>query len=109
MVLLIRKPRRFAVSDLGRSSRRKCGRVRNATRGLCRDAWRCGWAPDHNHRAHRDEIAAGWLIQPFSLLASAGRGYYLVYPESRRNVPKIRMFRDWMLEATAYMREGAES
>jgi LysR family glycine cleavage system transcriptional activator len=52
----------------------------------------------------RDEIASGKLIQPFPLLASAGRGYYLVYPESRRNVPKIRMFRDWMLDATAYMR-----
>jgi len=54
----------------------------------------------------RDEIASGQLLQPFPLLASAGRGYYLVYPESRRNVPKIRMFRDWMLEATAFMREA---
>lgn len=57
----------------------------------------------------RDEIATGRLIQPFPLLASAGRGYYLVYPESRRNVPKVRMFRDWMLEATAYMREGRDA
>lgn len=53
----------------------------------------------------RDEIASGRLIQPFSLLAPAGRAYYLVYPDSRRNAPKIRMFRDWMLQATAYMRE----
>lgn len=53
----------------------------------------------------RDEIASGRLIQPFSLLAPAGRGYYLVYPESRRNAPKIKMFRDWMLEATAFMRQ----
>jgi len=52
----------------------------------------------------RDEIASGRLLQPFPLLASAGRGYYLVYPESRRNAPKIRMFRDWMLDATAFMR-----
>lgn len=52
----------------------------------------------------RDEIASGRLIQPFPLLAPADRAYYLVYPESRRNVPKIRKFRDWMLEATAYMR-----
>jgi LysR family glycine cleavage system transcriptional activator len=57
----------------------------------------------------RDEIASGRLIQPFPLLASAGRGYYLVYAESRRNVPKIKMFRDWMLSATAFMREGAAS
>lgn len=54
----------------------------------------------------RDEIASGRLIQPFPLLASAGRGYYLVYPESRRNAPKIRMFRDWMLSATAFMRDS---
>jgi LysR family glycine cleavage system transcriptional activator len=45
------------------------------------------------------------LLQPFSLLAPAGRGYYLVYPDSRRNAPKIKMFRDWMLEATAFMRK----
>lgn len=54
----------------------------------------------------RDDIAAGRLIQPFPLLAESGRGYYLVYAESRRNIPKIRMFRDWMLEATAFMREA---
>lgn len=52
----------------------------------------------------RDEINAGRLVQPFPLLAEAARGYYLAYPESRRNAPKVRMFRDWMLEATAYMR-----
>ncbi|HWV20369.1 MAG TPA: LysR substrate-binding domain-containing protein [Devosia sp.] len=54
----------------------------------------------------RDEIASGRLLQPFKLLAPAGRGYYLVYPESRRNAPKVKLFRDWMLEATAFMREG---
>jgi LysR family transcriptional regulator, glycine cleavage system transcriptional activator len=53
----------------------------------------------------QEEIASGRLIQPFPLLAPAGRGYYLVYPENRRNARKVRMFRDWMLEATAFMRE----
>lgn len=52
----------------------------------------------------RDDIAAGRLIQPFAHQASAGRGYYLVYPESRRNAPKIRLFRDWIMDATQYMR-----
>lgn len=52
----------------------------------------------------RDEIASGRLIQPFPLRASDGRGYYLVYADSRRNLPKIRLFRDWILDATAYMR-----
>lgn len=53
----------------------------------------------------RDEIDAGRLLQPFPLLASDGRGYYMVYAESRRNLPKVRLFREWMLQATAYMRE----
>ncbi|MNL46105.1 Glycine cleavage system transcriptional activator [compost metagenome] len=53
----------------------------------------------------RDEIDGGRLIQPFPLLASDGRGYYMVYAESRRNLPKVRLFREWMLQATAYMRE----
>ncbi|MGV8833481.1 MAG: LysR substrate-binding domain-containing protein [Devosia sp.] len=51
-----------------------------------------------------DEIASGRLLQPFDLLASDGRGYYLVYPEARRNVPKIRAFRDWLLSATEPLR-----
>nr|WP_314261465.1 LysR substrate-binding domain-containing protein [uncultured Devosia sp.] len=52
----------------------------------------------------KDDIAAGRLIQPFDLLAPAGRGYYLVYPESRRNSPKIKAFRDWILEASRPLR-----
>ena len=57
----------------------------------------------------REEIASGRLIQPFPLLAPAGRAYYLVYPESRRNAPKVKMFRDWMLGATAFMRDGIDA
>ncbi len=41
------------------------------------------------------------MIQPFSLTGNDGRDYWLVYPESRRNVPKIRAFRDWILAAIA--------
>ncbi len=52
----------------------------------------------------REEIASGRLLQPFPMLASDGRGYYLVYPESRRNAAKIRAFREWMLEATEPLR-----
>lgn len=43
------------------------------------------------------ELAEGRLIQPFELVSSDSRGYWLVYAEARRNVPKIRAFRDWML------------
>lgn len=53
---------------------------------------------------YADDVAAGRLVQPFDVLAPATHSYWLVYPESRRNVPKIRALRDWLLAATAYMR-----
>ncbi|MBN9243689.1 MAG: LysR family transcriptional regulator [Mesorhizobium sp.] len=43
------------------------------------------------------ELAEGRLIQPFDLLCNDGRGYWLAYPEASRNVPKVRIFRDWLL------------
>lgn len=53
---------------------------------------------------YADDIAAGRLIQPFKLLATDGHAYQLVYPAARRNSPKIKAFRDWLLPATAHMR-----
>lgn len=44
------------------------------------------------------DIAEGRLIQPFDIVGSEDDDYWLVYAESRRNVPKIRAFRDWLLE-----------
>lgn len=43
------------------------------------------------------ELADGRLIQPFDIVGDDGHSYWLVYPEARRNVPKIRAFRDWLL------------
>src|SRR5262245_55464882 len=48
-----------------------------------------------------NELAEGLLIQPFDLIVTEEKGYWLVYPETRRNVPKIRAFRDWMLAEIA--------
>jgi LysR family glycine cleavage system transcriptional activator len=45
----------------------------------------------------RPELAAGRLVQPFPLIHVADRGHWLVYPEGRRNQPKIAAFRDWLL------------
>lgn len=45
-----------------------------------------------------EEVAAGRLYQPFELTYNDGRDYWLVYPESRRNVPRIRAFRNWISE-----------
>jgi LysR family glycine cleavage system transcriptional activator len=44
-----------------------------------------------------DDLKAGRLVQLFDVIGTAGDKYFLVYPESRRNQPKIRKFRDWLL------------
>jgi LysR family glycine cleavage system transcriptional activator len=43
------------------------------------------------------DLAAGRLVQPFTLMARDDTAYWLVYPETRKNVRKIRAFRDWIL------------
>ncbi|GAB1584506.1 LysR substrate-binding domain-containing protein [Phyllobacterium phragmitis] len=43
------------------------------------------------------ELASGRLLQPFELVCSDDRAYWLVYPEARRNLPKISAFRTWIL------------
>jgi LysR family glycine cleavage system transcriptional activator len=45
-----------------------------------------------------EDLAYGRLMQPFDLLCEDGRGYWLAYPESRRNVPKIKAFRNWIMD-----------
>lgn len=45
-----------------------------------------------------EDIAAGRMVQPFDLVCNDGRDYWLVYQENRRNIPKIKAFREWMLE-----------
>jgi LysR family glycine cleavage system transcriptional activator len=45
----------------------------------------------------REELRSGRLIQPFPEAVSCDQNYWMVYPEGRRNAPKIRNFRDWML------------
>ena len=45
-----------------------------------------------------DEVTSGRLYAPFDLRCSDGHHYWLVYPHGRRNTPKVRMFRDWILE-----------
>ncbi len=55
----------------------------------------------------RAELAAGRLVQPFARIHVTSRSHWLVYPESRRNQPKIAAFRDWLLaEAVAEKAHG---
>lgn len=56
-----------------------------------------------------DDVALGRLYQPFDLRCSDGCDYWLAYPHARRNTPKIRIFRDWILsELCPSMQFGAE-
>ncbi len=43
------------------------------------------------------EMAAGRLIAPYETISEDDNAYWLAYPESRRNVPKIKTFRDWIV------------
>lgn len=54
---------------------------------------------------HSDFLAKGQLVQPFDITASDGDGYWLVYLESRRNAPRIKAFRDWLLDQTTEIRD----
>lgn len=53
----------------------------------------------------RDELRAGRLVQPFDHIRITDRSYWLVYPEGRRNQPKIAAFRDWILAEVARNKE----
>lgn len=44
------------------------------------------------------ELADGSLTQPFDIVGDDGHAYWLVYQTQRRNTPKIRAFRDWILK-----------
>lgn len=46
---------------------------------------------------HTEALSSGRLIRPFGLTCNAGEGFYLVYPPARRNQPKIKRFREWIL------------
>ena len=43
------------------------------------------------------DIAAGRLVVPFDTEVPQGAGYYVVTPEATADVPKIALFRDWLV------------
>jgi LysR family glycine cleavage system transcriptional activator len=49
---------------------------------------------------HHD-VAQGRLVRLFEQVSERGSWCWLVYPERRRTVAKIRYFRDWLLEEVA--------
>ena len=48
-----------------------------------------------------EELRSGRLVQPFPLVGDEGHAYWLIYPESRRHLVKIRAWRDWLLGEVA--------
>lgn len=50
---------------------------------------------------YANELATGQLIQPFELVCRDGTDYWLAYPDSRKNLPKIKDFHAWIMEALA--------
>lgn len=45
----------------------------------------------------RRDLAEGRLVRLSDQVSTRGFGYWLVYPEHRRRVPKIARFREWLL------------
>jgi LysR family transcriptional regulator, glycine cleavage system transcriptional activator len=54
-----------------------------------------------------DELRSGRLVQPFPLVGDEGHSYWLVYPAARRNVAKVRLWRDWLLAEVARSGDAA--
>ncbi|MDV3456922.1 LysR substrate-binding domain-containing protein [Sphingomonas sp. HF-S4] len=48
-------------------------------------------------------IDAGLLVQPLPHYAMYRNSFWLMYPEAKRNLPKIRAFRDWLLGEIAHL------
>lgn len=48
-------------------------------------------------------IDAGLLVRPLPQVAIYRNSFWLMYPETKRNLPKIRAFRDWLLGEIALL------
>lgn len=48
-----------------------------------------------------DELERGLIIIPVDRPVSVSTGYYLVYPEEKRNLPVLHTFRSWLLRELA--------
>lgn len=52
------------------------------------------------------DLTATNLVVPFDVPVRSEGGYYLLYREHHRDVPKVRLFRDWVLSQAAEVRES---
>jgi DNA-binding transcriptional LysR family regulator len=49
--------------------------------------------------AVEQDIESGRLVAPFALGVPSGRHYYLSWPKAKARMPKVRLFRDFILAA----------
>lgn len=57
----------------------------------------------------RNDLADGKLVRPFAHATQLDGSYWLLVPEHRRHIPKIRRFREWLLsEIGSDLRKLAE-
>jgi LysR family transcriptional regulator, glycine cleavage system transcriptional activator len=47
------------------------------------------------------DIAAGRLVVPFDVVLPSDAGFYIVAPEETADMPKITLFRDWLIRSVA--------
>ena len=57
----------------------------------------------------RYDLTEGRLARPFRETSSRGWGYWLVYPEHRRQSPKIKRFCEWLLPTARADHEAART
>lgn len=54
------------------------------------------------------EIAAGRLVQPFSTRLPVKLNYHLVTSPHKAQIAKVKAFREWVLDESAYLRENLD-
>ena len=53
----------------------------------------------------KDDLTAGRLVKPFEVSLPVAFAYHLVYPRDHSQLPKIAVFRDWLLSEIAAERD----
>jgi DNA-binding transcriptional LysR family regulator len=51
----------------------------------------------------KESLRDGVLIAPFDCVLDQGISYFLIYPPQRAQLPKIRLLREWLMDAAAAM------
>src|SRR5690606_15607982 len=55
------------------------------------------------------DVAAGRLVRPFDVSVPVSFAYYVVYPEAKAALPKVRRFHEWLRHEVAASDEARRS